>query len=273
MAHLHQPFASHQDSAEPEAHDCYRRALLTLREAHVPFLIGGAYAFERYTGLARHTKDFDLFLRPRDCDRALHALSSVGYHTDLTYPHWLGKAFCGESFIDLIFNSGNGVCRVDDEWFEYAIEDEVLGFLTLLCPPEEQIWSKAFIMERERYDGADIIHMLRACGAQLAWPRLVRRFDEYWRILLSYLLLFGFVYPTERGQIPEWVMQDLFYRLRNELHEAPPKERLCRGTLLSREQYIADTTRWGYQDARLIPHGMLTQEEVDHWTAAIDDNK
>lgn len=131
------------------------------------------------------------------------------------------------------------------------------------------IWSKAFVEERERYDGADIAHLLRICGKHLAWPRLLRRFDPHWRVLLSHLVLFGFIYPAERDRIPEWVMQELLYRLSHELHITPPHESLCQGTLLSREQYLTDTLQWGYQDARLLPKGALTQEEIDHWTAAI----
>ena len=43
----------------------------------------------------------------------------------------------------------------------------------LLAPPEEMIWSKAFVCERERYDGADVNHLLRACGRQMDWQRLL----------------------------------------------------------------------------------------------------
>src|SRR3954463_1076645 len=35
---------------EPEACAFYRRSLSVISEAGVPFLVGGAYAFERYTG-------------------------------------------------------------------------------------------------------------------------------------------------------------------------------------------------------------------------------
>ena len=131
------------------------------------------------------------------------------------------------------------------------------------------IWSKAFVEERERYDGADIAHLLRACGKHFAWPRLLRRFDPHWRVLLSHLVLFGFIYPAKHDRIPEWVIQELLYRLSHELQTTPSHESLCQGTLLSRQQYLADTLQWGYQDARLLPKGALTQEEVDNWTAAI----
>ncbi len=61
------------------------------------------------------------------------------------------------------------------------------------------IWSKAFIMERERYDGADIAHLILACGRDLDWRRLLGRFGRRWRVLLSHLVLFGFVYPGGAG--------------------------------------------------------------------------
>ena len=246
---------SRDDLLDPYARVFYHHGLKTLSASHIPFLVGGAYAFEYYTGIVRYTKDFDIFIHARDCDRALLALAQAGYHTDLTFPHWLGKAFCGEYFIDIIFSSGNGACPVDYEWFEYAIDSNLFNLPISLCPPEEMIWSKAFVEERERYDGADIAHLLRACGKHLAWPRLLRRFDPHWRVLLSHLVLFGFIYPAERDRIPEWVMQELLYRLSHELQTTPSHESLCQGTLLSREQYLADTLQWGYQDARLSAEG------------------
>ena len=108
-------------------------------------------------------------------------------------------------------------------------------------------------MERERYDGADIAHLLRACAERLDWSRLLERFDSHWRVLLSHLVLFGFVYPYERGRIPPFVMDTLLGRLQGEAQPPPAAGRLCQGTLLSRVQYATDLDRWGYEDVRLLP--------------------
>jgi hypothetical protein len=119
-------------------------------------------------------------------------------------------------------------------------------------------WSKAFIMERERYDGADIAHLLRACGERMDWQRLVDRFGPHWRVLLSHLILFSFVYPNERGQVPDWVIIELLRRVQQEMNNSPSPNRLCQGTFLSSTQYLADLERWGYQDGRLgglLPNG------------------
>jgi hypothetical protein len=138
-----------------------------------------------------------------------------------------------------------------------------------LCPPEEVIWSKAFVTERERYDGADIMHVLLACAETLDWDRLLRRFGVHWRVLLSYLCLFGFVYPSERTRIPLWVMTALMERLEEEIHAPPPTERICQGTLISREQYLPDVNQWGFEDARLTMAHAMTEAEIAEWTQAI----
>jgi hypothetical protein len=259
-----------QAALDPSTREYYCQAIRTLRASDVPFLVGGAYAFERYTGIARHTKDFDIFVRPADLNRALQVFRAAGYHTELTYPHWLGKAFCSGDFIDVIFGSGNGIAPVDDEWFAHAVDAEVLGIPLQLSPAEEMIWSKSFIQERERYDGADVAHVLRAQAEHLDWERLLRRFGDRWRVLLSHLTLFGFIYPAERAKIPAHVMERLIDRLQHDLRTPPPAEPVCQGTVLSREQYLVDVERWGYADARLQPRGNMTPQDIDHWTAAID---
>ena len=251
-------------------HDFYRRVLIAMNEANVPFMVGGAYALERYTGIWRDTKDLDLFIHPDDSARGLRALAAVGCHTELTFPHWLGKAYCGEYFADLIFSSGNGTARVDDGWFEHAVDAHLLGIPIKLCPVEETIWSKSFVMERERYDGADVAHLLRACSSALDWQRLLQRFGRHWRVLFSYLILFGFIYPSHRADIPTWVMDELARKLADDNAAAPPAEPIAQGTLLSREQYLIDIQQWGYKDARLLPEGNMTDAETEHCTAAID---
>jgi hypothetical protein len=242
-----------EDDLEPRVYKFYYEALNALQQAQVPFLVGGAYALACHTGVVRHTKDFDIFTRPKDCQRILDVFSAAGYRTELTDPCWLAKAYSGVDFIDVIFSSGNCVAEVDDAWFEYAINAKVFGLPVQLCPAEETIWSKAFVMERERYDGADVAHLLRAYGDCLDWNRLLDRFDAHWRVLLSHLILFGFIYPDERARIPPCIMDTLLARLRGEAEPPATAGRLCRGTLLSKAQYAIDLDRWGYQDARLPP--------------------
>ena len=258
-----------RDTAARYTRRFYRDVLTSLERANVPVLVGGAFAFSHFTGIQRPTKDFDLFLRREHIDRALATLAEAGFHTELTFPHWLAKARSDEFLVDLIFGSGNGVAPVDDAWFDNAVQAEAVGIPVWICPAEELLWSKAFVMERERYDGADVMHILHTRGQRLDWTRIVDRFGDYWRVLLFNLVLFGFVYPGEEPPAPRWVMDTLLARLDKDIDSPPRDERICRGTLISREQYLVDITEWGYSDARMQPRGPMSATEIAHWTEAI----
>ncbi|HVD95522.1 MAG TPA: nucleotidyltransferase [Candidatus Limnocylindria bacterium] len=254
--------------AKSSPNNFHLRSVTALQDANVPFLIGGAYVVEVYAGVSRRTKDFDLYVRPHHVGAALDALARAGYKTEVTFPHWLAKARHGRDYVDLIFRAGNGLCEVDDSWFERAHGDELPGLPVKLCAPEEMIWMKAYIMERERFDGADIAHILVSCAEKLDWEHLVRRFGPDWRVLLSHLALFGYIYPSEQARIPKAVMDDLIGRLRKEV-PADGDKRLCRGTLLSRKQYLVDVQKWGFQDARLERRVHMDSEDIAQWTKAI----
>lgn len=252
---------------EAPQHALHARLLGRLSRSGVPFLVGGTIAFTRYTGLPRATKDIDLFVERHQLTSLLAELEAFGLHTSVTHPHWLAKAEGAALALDVIFGSGNGISPVDAEWFHYARDAELYGVSVRLMPPEELLWSKSFIMERERYDGADIAHLLRTQGLTLDWRRIERRFGDHVPVLLAHLLLFHYIYPDAADLVPP----DLLPRLQGLAHTAltsTPDRRICRGTLLSREQFLPDVER-GFLDAR-IALGTMTADEVRVWTAQID---
>lgn len=257
------PMGEKHDPFDPRCSAFYRTAMEVLRDARVPFMVGGAFALERHAGISRFTKDFDVFISPSDVDRALAAFQAKGYSTELTAPHWLAKVLYEDLYVDLIWSSGNGVATVDDDWFAHALEDEILGMPALIVPAEEMIWQKAYIMERERFDGADVIHVIHERAEALDWDRLERRFGEHWRVLLAHLILFGFAYPTERARIPGRILRDLIARLDEETASLYDGDRVTQATLLSRYQYREEVVAGRYKDARLLPPADLTEDDLD----------
>jgi hypothetical protein len=249
-----------------------RQAMDVLKRADVPFLVGGAFAFLHQAGIDRSTKDLDIFVRPRDVHRLLDACAAAGYQAELV-SHWLAKIRSPDGFIDVIFSSGNGIAVVDDQWFEHATEENVLGVTVLVAPAEESLWSKAFVMERERFDGADVAHIILAYGERLDWDRLLERFGPHWRVLLAHLVLFGFIYPSVRSRVPVRVMEDLLGRLNSELHSPDSEEPVCNGTLLSWSQYLGDVLGGHFRDGRIRPYGNMSPEEVARWTSAEKEKK
>jgi hypothetical protein len=239
-----------------------------LAENRIEFLVGGGYAFGWYTGLERDTKDFDLMVRPSDVDVVLRICQAAGYAAGYAFPHWIAKVRGPAGLVDIIFGSSNGLGEVDDEWFAGAPRAEILKTSVRLVPPEEMIWQKAYVMERERFDGADVAHLLLGCCERLSWKRLLRRFGPDWRVLLSHLILFGFIYPARRTVIPRDVLSDLMSRLIKEEQAQSGSEPVCNGTLLSRVQYRYDLIVAGLQDARLTGRTQLSAEEVNIWDNA-----
>lgn len=246
----------------------YREAMEVLNRAGVPFLVGGAFAFIHQAGIDKSTKDLDIFARPNDVQRLLETCAGAGYDTELVFSHWLAKIRSPEGFIDVIFSSGNGLATVDDCWFEHATSEMVLGVPVKIAPAEETLWSKAFVMERERYDGADVAHLIVAHGDRLDWKRLLEHFGPHWRVLLAHLVLYGFIYPSARSQVPGWVMLELVQRLQSDLDAPDAADPVCFGTLLSWSQYLGDVLSGSFRDARIRPYGNMSAEEVARWTAA-----
>jgi hypothetical protein len=123
-------------------------------------------------------------------------------------------------------------------------------------------------MERERFDGADIAHILQSWADKLDWPHLVRRFGPDWRGLVSHWVVFGYIYPGKRDKIPTAIMDDLIARLQSE-KPASEANRICNGTLLSRKQYLLDVQERGFRDARLQRRVNMNARDIAHWTRAI----
>jgi hypothetical protein len=245
-------------------------ALRVLHERGIQFLVGGTFAFTQYTGMIRATKDLDLFIAPPDLERTLKALEAAGFVTSVPFPHWLAKAESADLAMDLIFSSGNGVARVDADWFRYAADAVLYGIPVKLSPIEELIWSKSFVMERERFDGADVMHLLRARGHVIDWPRLLERFGDYQLVLAAHLLLFRFAYSDADRLIPDWIVDKVLADAKPPANDSDTP--VCFGALLSREQYLADVARLGYADARLA-RGHMAPDHLAIWTAAIDEEE
>lgn len=228
----------------------FKKAIRALTGAGVPFVVAGAYAMFHYAGIWRNTKDMDLFLRPPDAIRALDVLAAEGFCTWVHDEHWLAKATMEDSLVDLIYGSGNWLQVVDDRWFERSEPGEILGQPVRFAPVEEIIASKAYVAVRHRWDGTDIMHLLEAHATRIDWDHLLGRFEPHWELLYSYLLLFWFVYPTRRADIPRRIMGLLGDLTERTLSEPRPDEPICRGTLLDPYGYLVDIQERGYVDAR-----------------------
>ncbi|HVG27133.1 MAG TPA: nucleotidyltransferase [Acidobacteriaceae bacterium] len=231
----------------PGAQECYRDVLLALRDAGVPHAIGGAFAMHEHTGIWRATKDLDVMMQAALVPQALQTLSAAGFQTYVKDPVWLAKARRGEHFVDLITGLGNAGLSVDDLWIKRAVPAEILGVPCKILRPEEMIASKVFVSRRERFDGAEVAHLIRLCAGQLDWNRLLQLLDPHWELLLSALIFFAYVYPSRTALIPESVWEGLLQRFGEHIRHPHPDQPF-RGSLIDPLMFAIDVDEWGERD-------------------------
>jgi hypothetical protein len=249
---------------EQRAHFC--QVLEQMNEQGFPYVVSGAFALQEHTGIFRDTKDLDLFCTAETATKALAFLKTQGFEVELTDPVWLGKAWRGEFFVDFITGMSNGVIRVDESWIARAYPEKVLGVPSRVLAPEELIASKVFVDFRERFDGADIVHVIFATKGKLDWQRLLTLLDGHTELLFWHLVLFHYVYPAHSQYVPHAVWDELIENFTRELSE-PDKRARFRGSLIDERMFAIDVKEWGLpnllKEARAAKHERIRTPESE----------
>lgn len=227
----------------PEQVALFGEVLELMESSRVPFAVSGAFALHEHTGIWRDTKDLDLFLPAAAVPGALALLERDGFEVEITDPVWLAKARRGEFFVDLITGMSNAVVRVDNSWILRAPRSEIFGVEARVLAPEELIASKVFVTRRERFDGADICHVIYGTRGKFDWGRLLDLLGEHWQMLYWYLVLYHYVYPANTDFVPTRIWEELQQRFRVELVH-PNRALEFRGSLIDEYMFAIDVEEW-----------------------------
>jgi len=230
----------------PETIEIYKTALETINAAHIPFLIGGGLAFQRYTNHPRNFHDLDIFCKAGDYPKILQLLEEVGFSTLIQDEKWIAKASKGEAEIDFLFSTPNNVQTVDDSWFERGQKGELFDVPILYLGPEELLWAKIYVQDANKFDGPDVYNLMLSLGDSLDWKNILSRMEADWEVLLAAIINYRFVFPRWRNQVPEWLMSELVDRLQRQLSMPVPEDNICRGPLLSRTNYTYAIHKGGF---------------------------
>src|SRR4029450_10550027 len=246
----------HQPLTPPEAFEApgssegfYAEVIRLMAESNIPFLLSGTYALSCYTGIIRPTKDVDVFAKARDALRILSFFKEHGFDVEMVDDRWLARVTRGEQFVDIITNMPTSATHVTDEWFQDAPEALLFDTKVRLVPPPQFVWSKIYVQDRYRYDGADVTHMILKRSDDINWGQLISSMELHWEVLLVALLNFRFIYPSERHLIPRWVMDELRGRLHAQMEMPSAGKRVCRGRIFSPRDYMIDVGEWGFSEA------------------------
>jgi nucleotidyltransferase DUF2204 len=238
------PISSSQPPQFPaEQMALFREVLELMDRERVHIAVSGAFALHEHTGIWRDTKDLDLFLTPQEVVRALSVLKRDKFETEVLDPVWLAKARRSGYFVDLITGMSNGVVRVDPSWVERARPSLVFGTPARVLAPEELIASKVFVTRRERFDGADICHVIHGTRGRFDWERLLYLLDSHSQMLFWYLVLYQYVYPAHTDYVPQEIWSKLLNRFTQELNN-PQREIGFRGSLIDENMFSIDVLEW-----------------------------
>jgi len=247
---IHQPLTPPEDFEAPgSAEGFYAEVIRLMAESGIPFLLSGTYALSCYTGIIRPTKDVDVFAKAGDALRMLSFFKQRGFEVQIVDDRWLARVTRGEQFVDIITNMPTSATHVTDEWFQDAPEALLFDTKVHLVPPTQFVWSKIYVQDRYRYDGADVAHMILRRSEDIDWRRLISSMELHWEVLLVAVLNFRFIYPSERHLIPRWVMDELLERLNAQMAMPSAGKRVCRGRIFSPRDYLIDVSEWGFSEA------------------------
>jgi hypothetical protein len=247
-----QPYMLQEPDFGPEEGRVYGEALDALDRAGLQYMLGGALALSAYTGIWRDTKDLDVFVPETEVAKVLDALRGADFEAEVAEPHWLAKARKGDLFMDVIHANDSGTVVVEESWFANALEIEVLGRRVRVIPAEEMLLSKIFVASRDRWDMSDVLHLIFARRGELDWDRILSGVGEHWELLLAYLHLYRYVYPSHTHYLPRWVMDLLLKRCEAEIGASSQDPLRFRGTLLDDGSFGADVEVWGLPDEHAV---------------------
>ena len=155
--------------------DTLKKCAAALRDAGIPFMVGGGIAAWARGG-PESVKDLDLVVKPSDAETALATLEGAGLRGEHPPEGWLLKAWDGEVLVDLIFEPRGLV--VDDDLIARGEEREVMAIGVRLMALEDVLVSKLLALDEHSADFSQPLLMTRTLREQIDWQALRDRTRE-----------------------------------------------------------------------------------------------
>jgi Uncharacterised nucleotidyltransferase len=147
-------------------------AVAALRDADVPFVLGGSFAAWARGG-PEPDNDLDVMVPPAHAEAALEALTGAGLRPERPPEEWLYKAWHGEVLIDVIFEPSG--LEMDDEVLERADTIPILSIATPVMALEDVLVTMLYALDEHTLDYTRLLAVARALREQINWPSLRSR--------------------------------------------------------------------------------------------------
>ncbi len=152
--------------------DSLKRVAAVLRDAEVPYALGGGMALWA-VGSAATDHDIDLLLPGAGAaDRALEALAAAGLRTEVPPEGWLVKAWDGDVLVDLVFEPTGIDAAVA---VAGASERNVHAMPMPVMRPEDVFVSKLAACTEHSLRYEPLLEHARALREQVDWVEVAAR--------------------------------------------------------------------------------------------------
>jgi hypothetical protein len=149
-----------------------KKAAAALREAGIPFLLGGSLASWARGG-PETTHDLDFMIKPGDAERALEILAAAGMKPERPPEEWLLKVWDGDVLIDLIF--GPSGLEMTDDVIERGDTLNVLSMEMQVMALEDVLTTKLEALTEHELDYSGVLQIARALREQIDWATVRSR--------------------------------------------------------------------------------------------------
>lgn len=218
----------------------YCGVMRAAKQRNIPYALGGALAVAHYTGRWRWTKDLDLYVMPADRERMLEVFADQGladYFDKAPYDRgWIYRGNVDDIIVDMIWGMPNRRAEVDLDWVTRGSCMMLNGEPARVLPPEELIWAKIYVLQRDRSDWPDILNLISAVGRTLDWERLLARLQDDAPLLTALLSILRWLQPSAAHNLPRWI----WGRLNLPEPERPRRSR----DVTSQRAGLLDTREW-----------------------------
>jgi hypothetical protein len=173
-----------------------KRAAPALRDLGVEFMLGGGLACWARGG-PESEHDLDIMVRPKDAQRALDALASIGMRPEEPPEEWLYKAWDGDILVDVIFRPASG--PIDGTMFARAEELEVHAMPMLVMALEDVMVTKLLALGEHSLDYESVLEIARSLREQIDWGEVRERVSPspYARAFFTLVEELGVVEPVK----------------------------------------------------------------------------
>jgi predicted nucleotidyltransferase len=152
-----------------------KKAAAALREADIPFLLGGTLASWARGG-PETTHDLDFMIKPEDAERAVEVLAKEGMKPERPPEEWLLKVWDGDVLIDLIHHPAG--IEMSDEVIERGDKLNVLSVEMDVMSLEDVLTTKLRALTEHDLDYSRLLEIARALREQIDWAVVRERTDE-----------------------------------------------------------------------------------------------